>query len=337
MLGVIIPRERVLKRAFAEEVAVKMNLAYLPRFCKSTVSVVVAWLLATAAVALTDMAAAPLLHVGPQNQNANAIAANYKYDVISVKPSEPGACRGRGQFCHPTETPGGFHAVTTLETLLQRAFGVYTDDQLLGAPRWVSSLYEVDSRMDDATADALQKLSPDARKLARQQMLQALLAERFKLVVHRQTKELPVYSLFVGKNGTKLQPSSPDFRLPSGSKPAPGTSGLAISMQGPDMYSAVGIAVSMDDLVPLSAAITDRPILDETGLTGKYDFSIQFSTGDSQLGNAPGGGANVPSPVPSPLPDSGLTLLLKLGFRLESGKRPVEVITIDHIEQPTQN
>src|ERR1019366_5530250 len=156
-----------------------------------------------------------------QVQNTAAIGRQYKYDVVSVKPSGPKNCVGRADFCHPTETPDGYHGVTSLNVWIQMAFDAVTNDQLQGAPEWTNESrgYEIDAKMDEATADALQKLSPVARKIARQQMLQAVLAERFKLVVHRETKELPVYSLFVGKNGTKLQQSSVDFRMPNGDKP----------------------------------------------------------------------------------------------------------------------
>ncbi len=274
-----------------------------------------------------------------QAQSTAPIGPNYKYEVVSVKPSEPGACRDRGQFCRPTETPDGFHAVTSLRALIQTAYGVFAENQISGAPSWVSSAfaYEVDARMDEVTADALKELSPDVRKVARRQMLQTLLAERFKMVIHRETKELPVYSLFVGKSGTKLQQSSPDFTLPNGNRPPAGTSGaLEVYMDGPDTWLATGIGVTMDDLRQFSWTV-GRPILDKTGLTGKYDFAIRFSAGDSQSRDAVGGGTDLPSP-PS---DTGEFLVLRtlrmLGFRVESVKAPVEIIVIDHVERPSGN
>jgi uncharacterized protein (TIGR03435 family) len=203
------------------------------------------------------------------------------------------------------------------------AFDAVTNDQLQGAPEWTNESrgYEIDAKMDEATADALQKLSPVARKIARQQMLQAVLAERFKLVVHRETKELPVYSLFAGKNGTKLQQSSADFRLPNGDKPPAGRSdGFSIDQESRDTYLALGIGVTMDEIVWGWSAAGGRPILDKTGLTGKYDFAVRFA-------------ADVPS-LSSPNQDSlVVTALQALGFRVESGKGPVDTIIIDHVER----
>jgi len=275
-----------------------------------------------------------------QTKSTPAIGPEYKYDVVSVKPSGPETCVGRPLFCHPTETPDGFHVVTSLKVLIQLAYGAIADNQLQGAPGWTNESrgYEVNAKMDEATADALQKLSPGARKLARQQMLQAVLVERFKLLVHRETKELPVYSLFVGKNGTKLQQSSVDFRLPNGDKPPAGMSGdFSIYQQALDTYLAIGNGVAMDKFVSGFSTMTGRQISDKTGLTGIYDFKVQFSADDSEPGDALGGGADSPSP-PSPNREFvPLAALKALGFRVESGKGPVEITVIDHIERPSAN
>jgi uncharacterized protein (TIGR03435 family) len=284
-----------------------------------------------------------LAHATPsraQTQSTAAIASQYKYDVVSVKPSGPENCVGRGLYCRPTETPDGFHGVTSLKVLIQMAFGAITEDQLQGAPGWTNQSrgYEIDAKMDEATADALKKLSPAAGKLARQQMLQAVLVERFKLLVHREMKELPVYSLFVGKNGTKVQQSSADFKLPNGEKPpAEISGGFSISEQGPDTYLALGIEVSMERLVDSFSGMTGRQIINKTGLSGIYDFAVRFSVGDSQPSDALGGGADLPSPLPPNRDSMPLAAIQALGFRVESGKGPVEVIFIDHIEKPSGN
>ena len=287
---------------------------------------------------LPEMVCAQSIRV--QAQSTAAIASQYKYDVVSVKPSGPENCVGRGLYCRPTETPDGFHGVTSLKVLIQMAFGAITEDQLQGAPGWTNQSrgYEIDAKMDEVTGDALKTLSPAARKLARQQMLQAVLVERFKLLVHREMKELPVYSLFVGKNGTKLQQSSADFKLPNGEKPpAEISGGFSISEQGPDTYLALGIEVSMDRLVDSFSGMTGRRIINKTGLAGIYDFAVRFSVGDSQPSDALGGGADPPSPLPPNRDSMPLAAIQALGFRVESGKGPVEVVFIDHVERPSGN
>lgn len=145
-----------------------------------------------------------------------------------------------------------------------------------------------------------------------------------------------MYFLFVGKNGTKLQPSSPDFTLGDGSKrPAGFPSGFAIGRRG-DAYYPFGSELTMADLVQKMSMMAGRLFVDKTGLTGKYDFKTQFLADDSQPANAPGGEAASPPPPPSReyLP---LAALRALGFRVESGKAPVEVIVIDHVERPSGN
>lgn len=275
----------------------------------------------------------------PQTPETAVAVPVYKYDVVSVKPSEPGCgYRHPMQFCTPTETPDGFHGVIYVGQLIRMAFGLVSDDQISDAPSWVKSnvIYEIDAKMDDARADALKKLAPDARKLARQHMLQALLAERFKLVFHRETKELQVYTLFVGKNGAKVQPSNSDFKI-NGIKPAAGSSGFfGIGNRGADTFAVMGIDISMGDLATRLVTMLGQPVLDKTGLTGRYDFDVQFLAGDSQPPNVFGGEAASPPPPPGRefLP---LAALQALGFRVESGKAPIEIIVIDHVEKPSGN
>src|SRR5580693_7633608 len=131
------------------------------------------------AVTLISLTARGSAAPAPQQQATRIVAAPvYKYDVVSLKPTEPGVCWNRPLACVLKETPDGFNKATYLRELIQLAFGLVSIDQISNAPSWGGAGYEVDAKMDEATADALKKLSPDDRKLARQQMLQALLAER---------------------------------------------------------------------------------------------------------------------------------------------------------------
>jgi uncharacterized protein (TIGR03435 family) len=288
------------------------------------------------AVTLISLTARGSAAPAPQQQATRIVAAPvYKYDVASLKPTEPGVCWNRPLACVLKETPDGFNKATYLRELIQLAFGLVSIDQISNAPSWGGAGYEVDAKMDEATADALKRLSPDDRKLARQQMLQALLAERFQLVVHRETKELPAYSVFVGKNGTKLKQSSPDFTWRDGTKPPAGSSGFAIGRQQ-DTYRALGTDLSMSAFTRTLSLMLGQPVFDKTGLTGRYDFDVQFLAGDSQPVNALTGEPSSPSPPPNRefLP---LAALQALGFRVESGKQPVEIIVIDHVEKPSGN
>ena len=136
-----------------------------------------------------------------RTKNTTASAPAYEFETASIKPNKSGFTTFRSGF-----TADGFRAeATTVRWLIQQAYGV-SDFFLSGVPDWLNAEhYDVEAKMDTSVADALTKLTPAQLKLTRQQMLQALLAERFKLKIHRETKDEPVYFLTIGKNGPKLQ------------------------------------------------------------------------------------------------------------------------------------
>jgi uncharacterized protein (TIGR03435 family) len=279
-----------------------------------------------------------------QAQNSAAVAPVFEYEVASIKPSKPQP--GGMIMMGSRPTPDGFTATNqTLKMLVQRAYGV-NDYQVEGGPNWLGSdRYDIDAKMDGPAADALQKLTPEEQTIARQKMLQALLADRLKLTIHRDTKELPIYTLIIGKNGSKLQESKPDAANPSpdGSNGPGGRGGRGISMifDG-GARSMTAKASPISNLVSTLSGSLGRPVLDKTGLTGKYDFTLKWSPDESQM-QAPPGGAGPPNgPAPIGSPDSGAPTLLiaiqeQLGLKLESGKGPVVLIVIDHIEKPSEN
>ncbi|MDQ1410588.1 MAG: hypothetical protein QOJ41_2323, partial [Acidobacteriaceae bacterium] len=125
---------------------------------------------------------------GRAESQSPSTSHSYEYEVASIKPNKSGTNMVRLMF-----SPDGFTATNgTLQMLIHAAYGV-EDNQISGAPSWLNSdHYDIDAKMDSATADALHKLSEDQGRIERQKMLQALLAERFKLAIHRETKELPV-------------------------------------------------------------------------------------------------------------------------------------------------
>jgi len=151
------------------------------------------------------MIGAPSIRAQSQSQNTTANTAEFAYDVVSVKSWKPSVGGRGGGIPAPPETPDGFTAGhVTLRELVQLAFGTHPF-QVQGEPSWFDDPYAIDAKMDGSKVDALQKLSPHDQILARQHMLQALLADRFKLTFHHETKEVPVYFLVVAKNGPILQ------------------------------------------------------------------------------------------------------------------------------------
>ncbi len=149
-----------------------------------------------------------------------------------------------------------------MQMLVAQAYGIQ-NFQIIGAPDWFTNdRFEISAKMESSVADALAKMSQDDRTLARQKMLQALLADRFKLTIHRESKEMPAYILTIGKNGSKLveaKPPDPQAAAPAGSggggRGGPGGPGRGGPGRGGMMMSAGPGGMTMNaDSVPMIAS-----------------------------------------------------------------------------------
>jgi uncharacterized protein (TIGR03435 family) len=176
-------------------------------------------------------------------------------------------------------------------------------------------------------------------------MLQALLADRLKLTVQRDAKDLPVYFLVIGKNGPKLQEAKPDESASSTPNAPSASGGGARTFSksaggGMQSFSATGAPIS--NLVRMLSAMVGRPVLDRTGLTAKYDYKLEFSMEQTQGplfsgGDGSGKGSDSAPPPESSGPSLFTALQEELGLKLESGKGPVAIIIIEHVERPSEN
>ena len=239
--------------------------------------------------------------------SANKLPA---FEVASIKPNK--LFDGRVMFML---TPDGISVTgVPMQMILRQAFGV-EDDRILGAPSWVKSdRFEIQAKV--AVEDV-----PKLKGLTHQQrfsMVLPLLTDRFNLKYHHDSKELPVYVLEIAKGGTKMKESKPDDPGPKGNF-LTGRSGL-------ESHGS-----SIESLTHQLAFLLGRTVLDKTGLTGAYDYSLAWVPDDSQpeAGNAPSPDASGPSLFTA--------LQEQLGLKLESQKGPVDVIVIDHIERPSEN
>ncbi len=242
------------------------------------------------------------------------------YDVASIKPSK--APEGSTLLFRT----GAFTAKgMTLKSLIKEAYGI-EDDQISGAPKWVGSqTYDIEAKVDGADAATLEKLSEDQFKL----MFQSFLRDRFQLKVHWETKELPVLALVVAKGGPKLQQAKPGDTYPDGLK---GPDGKPAGHAGMMMWGRgrlTGQGVPIGNLVPPLTQELGRIVQDKTGLTGKYDIELRWTTDDA----APDSRSASDSPGPSIF----TAMQEQLGLKLESQKAPVQVLLIDHVEQPPPN
>lgn len=249
------------------------------------------------------------------NVHAQTAPAPLTFEVASVKPSAPDVA---GLFVQPQ--PGGSLRITggTVKNLIAIAYNA-REFAISGGPGWVNSdRFDIDARA--AHLSASENSPANAQQL--RERLKSLLAERFQLAIHPESKEQNVYALFVGKSGPKLLEAELGAR----------------SMIRKRGTSIIGEAVGMQMFVLNLANSLDRPVLDKTGLAGKYDFKLEWSL-DALNVSSPiaATGAETPTAPEPNGPNLFAALQEQLGLRLEPQKAPVETLVIDHVARPSEN
>lgn len=233
------------------------------------------------------------------------------YDVATIKPSEPDK-PGKAFLMR-----GGKFSTynTTVSDLVAFAYGVHPK-QIVGGPAWIDSdKFDIDGKPD-------QPGTPNSKQL--RSMLRKLLAERFQLKFHEDQRELSAYVLTVGKNGQKLTKSEGDANsLP----------GLFFTKLG---NLTVNNATLEDFTELMQSTVLDRPVVDHTGLEGRWNFLLKWTPDESQFG---GMGMKVPPPsdaadAPPPL---FTAIQEQIGLKLEASKTQVKVLAIDKLEKPSAN
>jgi len=246
-------------------------------------------------------------------------AQTFAYEVVSVKPSKPAAAQGVQMWWRTT--PDGFSASgTTVENLMVDAFGLLLTDQIVNLPAWGSSdRLDIEAKMDEDTSAAFKKLSKDEKRSQNEQMLQSMLADRFQLKVHHETRDLPIYELVAAKSGLKMTES-------------PGKTNSGWSMGN---GSFQGKAVPIDSFVFSLSNEVSRLVVNKTGLKGNYEIALKWAPDEMRAS------ADASNAASSSSADSGPSIFAaleeQLGLKLVSSKGPVDVIVVDHIERPSQN
>lgn len=221
---------------------------------------------------------------------ATAAAQTPVFEVASVKPHKPDPA----EFGGMSAQHGRLNVVNfSLRNLITSAYGV-RDFQVSGGPGW----------LDTDRYDVAAKAENDADGKQLWMMMRPLLAERFKLAFHTQTKELPVYDLLVSKRGAKLHPAAPDAQ------------GASSGGRGLLVYDKI----PMSTLAAILSQSVDRQVLDKTGLTGDYAVKLEWTPGDGS---------------------DGLSIFAaveeQLGLKLEPRRGPVTTMVIDRAERPSEN
>jgi bla regulator protein blaR1 len=271
----------------------------------------------------------------------DAAARLPKFEVASIKPHQSSEMMRMGMRMLPN---GVSVSGLPLTNLLHLTFGL-SDDRILNAPDWAKSdRFDIEAKVDPAEASKMKDLTLNERWA----MMLPVLQDRYGLKFHRETRDLQVYTLVVAKGGSKLQPVQTDA---PDSKGGVGRAMMRLSGEGMSMEAH---GATMESLAHAVAQQLGGTVIDKTGLTGRYDYNLKWaaapgsgsmgSTGIFELaagpsmmrpseGGAPAGG----EPAVSADPPLFTALQEQLGLKLVSQKEPVEVIVIDHIQQPSPN
>lgn len=214
-----------------------------------------------------------------------------RFEVASIKPSPPGQ-RGT-TFYDPTPNRFEFDN-TTIRNLIAYAYAVPAL-QITGASGWLATdPYDILAKPEGAVSDERVR-----------EMVQNMLAERLNLKVHEEQKEMPVFALVVARGGSRLEKSA--------------TTDQPIARVGYGHLS--GQHLTMENLTNMLAGQVERPVIDNTGLDGQYDFRLQWTPEES-----PDNGPSIFSAIQE-----------QLGLKLESQRAPQDIVVIDHVERPSAN
>jgi bla regulator protein blaR1 len=264
---------------------------------------------------------------------AQPAGAPLTFEVASVKPSQencgPDPCPAMIMF----QSGGGLRiSRVPVKFIIGFAYEVH-DFQISGGPAWISTdRFDIDAKAD--SHDEADRYSPDPAQLTDErrkaatertrERLRNLLADRFQLVIRRETKEQQVYALVVAKGGPKLSETK---------------EGKGNMRGGRGMLSGDGVEPAF--LATTLSQQLGRPVIDKTGLTGKYDFELKWTPdpGEGPAGpfGPPPPGVQLPPPPDANGPSLFTALTEQLGLRLESEKAPADVLVIDRVEKPSEN
>lgn len=265
--------------------------------------------------AVLVMAMAPFIVAAQQFQTAPAtpVDPRTRFEVVAIKPID-----NANSAMTIMMTPSGLESSVPVGVLLRQALQK-PDYQMTGAPAWVNTeRYSIRAKPPAGTPPAAMSV-----------MIRNLLADRFQLATHLETREQPIFHLVMARSDRRLGPDlkrSPECQSPpcGSGRTAPGL--------------LVGSARRMAQLVAALSDLSGRPVIDKTGLTELYDYTLKFT----YEGRMPGlmGPLGVPAGTPAPAadpdaPSLSAALQEQLGLKLETARGPVEVVVVDRFEKPT--
>jgi uncharacterized protein (TIGR03435 family) len=281
-----------------------------------TLLVVVALLAFARPVMLAQ--AMPIL-TDPSPKPVDAGAKLPEYDVASVKLNKSG-----DRMMRIMNRPDGFSCTNiSLKTLIGNAYGI-RQDLISGGPGWVDSTgFDVEAKVSGEDVDAFKKLTGRQRN----SLLEALLADRFHLKLHHETRILPMYDLLLAKGGSRMKTESPAAPSPDAPKDPEAAKPRGMMTMGPGMLKGQGLP--MTSIANQLSYIVQATVTDKTGLTGSFDFDLKWTPDDAGPTSSDASG------------ESNVSIFTavqeQLGLKLQPTKGPVDTLVIDHVEQPSEN
>jgi uncharacterized protein (TIGR03435 family) len=244
-----------------------------------------------------------------------------QFEVVSVKHST-GCDNGGGRNGGGSETVSPDRLDLRCRTaagLVQTAYG--RELAISGGPAWMhSERYDIDAKAE----------TPQSPSTLRGPMLQALLATRFQLQVHSETKEVPAYALTLGKGAPRLQPAHPGKCTPRGSPRAPGLFPCGVFAPSPAKDGVYMYSTTLTYFCAQLSVVMDRQVIDKTGIEGVFDIFIEASP-------RPADATATDNSLSGQLGSDILSAIQKMGLKLESAVGSRELLVIDHVERPSGN
>ncbi len=250
----------------------------------------------------------------PASPSAPQAAPVLAFDVASIRIDNSDASARSHIISSSNDSL--FRAINvTLKSLLQWAYAI-PDTRIEGGPAWLGQTkFDIEAKGDPAADDQMHALSSDEGRLRKREMLQALLAERFGVKVHEESRQLPIYALVLAKDGPKFQPSQINGTTVNGRRGE-------IHVQGSDDT----VALLADEL----AHVLGRVVVNQTGLHERSDLDLKWTPDDSPAS------ANSFPTGDSP-PSIFTAIQEQLGLKLVSQKGPVSVLVLDQVQMPSEN
>jgi uncharacterized protein (TIGR03435 family) len=267
-----------------------------------------------------------LISAGAQAQTPILEEPNYKptltFDIAVIRQSPPPDANFHVSVSSPPHSSRFQATNLPLKTLIQIAYGY--DAPIVGAPDWTANtFYDILAHSDEAADAKLAKLTDNEVRLEKRNAIRVLLAERLGLKTHFETRDSSIYNLVVAKGGVKMQLVPPPPPQDGDTPAAPPVADVQAhgSQHGLEF---VGSNASLRAIAAPLSAMVEKPVVDKTGLTGTYNYTLQFGREWSEHD-------------PDTWPSIFTAVQEQLGLKLEAVHESVPNLVIDHITKPTEN